>query len=105
MAAAVIELRPPRSRADFDLASVCWQMDRGASVSAALAASGVWQSRRRLVGDAARRIGSGRRATALLVAAARADRVVKGSASGRSWTELTGLTAALCGVTPAGVAA
>lgn len=35
---------------------------------------------------------------ALLAAAARADRVVKGVASGDPWTELTGLTAALAGV-------
>ncbi len=35
---------------------------------------------------------------ALLMAAARADRVVKGVASGDPWTELAGLTAALAGV-------
>ncbi len=86
------------------LASVCWQTDRGTSLSSALGSAGVWQSRRGLVGDAARRIGSGRRADALLVAAARADRIVKG-APGQPWAELTALVAGLCGVAAAGAAA
>jgi len=60
-------------------------------------AEGVWGSRQGPVRVAAQRL---RRADidALLVAAARADRVAKGSLRGEPWTEITGLVARIAGV-------
>jgi DNA polymerase-3 subunit delta len=67
------------------------------SIEGILRAEGVWGSRQGPVRVAAQRM---RRAEidSLLAAAARADRVAKGSLRGEPWTEITGLVARIAGV-------
>jgi DNA polymerase-3 subunit delta len=67
------------------------------SIEGILRAEGVWGSRQGPVRVASQRM---RRAEidALLAAAARADRIAKGSLRGEPWTEITGLVARIAGV-------
>jgi DNA polymerase-3 subunit delta len=83
-----------------DLRMVSRVLQRGPNernVEGILRAEGVWGSRQGPVRAASQRL---RRADidALLAAAARADRVAKGSLRGEPWTEITGLVARIAGV-------
>lgn len=78
------------------VAAVAGRMAAGAGVEQALNAERVWASRKRLVGQAAQRLGE-RQALALLRCAARADRVNKGAEPGRPWEELVNLCTGAAG--------
>lgn len=77
------------------VAAVADRVARGATPDKALAEERVWASRKRLVGQAAQRLGSAR-ALALLQGAARADRVNKGAEPGQPWEELVNLCIRAC---------
>lgn len=83
-----------------DLRAVSRVVQRGPNdrnIDGLLRAEGVWGSRQGPVRVAAQRM---RRAEIddLIAAAARADRVAKGSLRGDAWTEITGLVARIAGV-------
>jgi DNA polymerase III subunit delta len=78
------------------LADVAGRQATGMALPRAIAAAGVWESRRELVGAAVKRRPPGGMSR-LLVQAARADRVVKGARPGNAWNALTELTLGLAG--------
>ncbi|MEM7082882.1 MAG: DNA polymerase III subunit delta [Pseudomonadota bacterium] len=67
------------------LASVCFAMENGGGVDAAMNAARVWSTRKTLVSRAAQRLQSSKRANALLVLAAQTDAAVKGQGPGDPW--------------------
>lgn len=81
------------------LSSVCHAIDTGGSVDAALNTARVWSTRKSLVGRAARRTGSARRAHELLSLAATTDAAIKGQGPGDPWC---GLRALLLGLSHGG---
>ncbi len=79
------------SREIRTLASVCYAVDSGGSVDAALNAARVWSTRKALVGRAAQRIGRASRAHQLLALAATTDAATKGQGPGNAWSGLSSL--------------
>lgn len=78
------------------LASMAGEMERGASAEGVLGAHKVWPKRRAVVGTALRRHNAARW-QALLVRAARIDRMIKGMAVGNPWDELVQLALLVAG--------
>lgn len=83
------------SREIRTLASVCYAIDNGGNVDAALNAARVWSNRKSLVGRAAQRLGRASRAYELLAVAAVTDAAVKGQGPGDPWGCLRALLLAL----------
>lgn len=77
------------------LASVCYAIDNGGNVDAALNAARVWSSRKSLVGRAAQRLGRASRAHELLALAATSDAAIKGQGPGDPWGCLRALLVGL----------
>ncbi len=79
------------------MAQIAAQIADGRPEAGVLQAHRVWASRRPLVVKALRRL-KARRWPAILVRAARIDRLVKGRAKGNAWQEIESLVLAFCGV-------
>ncbi|MFK8031522.1 MAG: DNA polymerase III subunit delta [Gammaproteobacteria bacterium] len=78
------------------LATICYAMDNGGSVDAAMNAARVWSSRKALIGRAAQRVGRASRAHELLALAATTDAAVKGQGPGNPWSGLKSILVGLC---------
>jgi len=79
------------------LSKLSWLIERGASVTDAMAQGRVWSSRRTLVRKALERHRHPQAFHAMLAITARADRIAKGAEFGDASAELTRLVAALSG--------
>jgi len=78
------------------VADVAYRVGAGIAPAKAMADCGVWQSRKSLIGHAARSLRP-QAARSLVRRAARTERIVKGSLRGQPWNALLELTLALAG--------
>lgn len=81
------------------MAQISAQLAQGRAEAGVFQAHRVWSNRKALVSQALRRLRPAHW-LALLVRAARIDRVLKGRAQGDVWQELEALTLAICGIRP-----
>lgn len=81
------------------MAQISAQLAQGRAEASVFQANRVWSNRKSLVSQALRRLRPAHW-LALLVRAARIDRVLKGRAQGDVWQELEALALAVCGIRP-----